>query len=302
MTHGGRNIGFVSAGILFLSFLFSHFALITAPEAGSIPGGQKTANRLVYKGFPASDENGRKKEASCGVCHPRDDERLTLPAESPGAGLPGEDPRDTGKWAVRFAHESHESLSCLTCHKAGSEAPAGPVEADACFECHGESIKAGRCRDCHGKDRFFPSHHKPSGKWTKRHGYRANVMVFPDRRSWNRVTTGHAYDCGACHRDDQCRKCHQLNRPDSHNGFWRIRAHGITALAQRESCAFCHVETFCVRCHKNTRPINHVGNWNMLHGKAVAQGHAERCWVCHPRRITRIRVGNTPECLLCHPR
>lgn len=169
------------------------------------------------------------------------------------------------------------------------------------FSGSGEAIEAGRCRDCHEKDRFFPTNHKPAGKWRKRHGFRANVLVFPDRREWNRVKTGHAYDCSNCHVDDQCRKCHQLTRPDSHNGFWRIRGHGIRAVAERESCTVCHIETFCIRCHKTTKPINHVGNWNILHQRAVARGQAERCWVCHPRVIYRVRVGNTPECNVCHP-
>ncbi len=210
-------------------------------------------------------------------------------------------PSEPGNLGVKFSHKPHEKIDCLTCHNNLSGA-AGDVRVEECFGCHEERIAKGKCRDCHGKDRFFPSYHQPAGKWMRRHGLRANTMVMPDRRAWNRVKPGHVYNCSACHVDDQCRKCHQLNRPESHTGFWRIRGHGIRALAERQSCASCHVETFCVRCHKTTKPINHRANWNMLHGKAVARGQAERCWVCHPTVITRIHVGDTPECLFCHPR
>jgi hypothetical protein len=105
-----------------------------------------------------------------------------------------------------------------------------------------------------------------------RHGLRANTIVRPDRGPRDLVKRGHVYDCNSCHVDDACRKCHQLNRPKSHTGFWRIRGHGIKGLAERESCINCHVQTFCIRS------------------------------VCHPRIITRVQVGDLPECLFCHPR
>ena len=161
-----------------------------------------------------------------------------------------------------------------------------------------------RCKDCHGQDRFFPSYHKPAGKWKRRHGHRVNTVVEPAQRIKAQIPLkpGHIYDCSLCHVDDACRKCHQLTRPQDHTGFWRMRGHGIRALAKRESCANCHNEVFCIRCHQNTKPINHRGNWNMVHGKAVAGGHTERCSVCHPRIITRVHVGNSPQCTPCHPR
>jgi hypothetical protein len=158
------------------------------------------------------------------------------------------------------------------------------------------------CIDCHGEERFLPSYHKPAGKWKRRHGHRVNTMVRPDRTSRDIVKPGHVYDCNACHVDDRCRKCHQLNRPDSHTGFWRIRGHGIVGMAERDSCAYCHVESFCVRCHRTTRPINHVGKWRTNHGLAVAAGGIESCWICHPKRIMGVHVGNAPRCLPCHPR
>ena len=162
-----------------------------------------------------------------------------------------------------------------------------------------------QCKDCHGQDRFFPSYHKPAGKWKRRHGHRVNTMVKPARRIKAKIPLkpGHVYDCGLCHSDDACRKCHQLNRPQDHTGFWRMRGHGIRALAKRESCANCHNEVFCIRCHQNTKPINHrIANWRGIHPRAVAGGHTERCSVCHPRIVTKVHVGASPRCTPCHPR
>ena len=189
-----------------------------------------------------------------------------------------------------------------TAEKPSDDSPSAQETAESALSKAKEMAQERTCIDCHDEARFFPSYHKPAGKWRKRHGFRVNTMVRPDRKLWNIVEPGHVYDCGACHMDDQCRKCHQLTRPDSHTGFWRIRGHGIKAIAERDSCAYCHVEVFCVRCHRTTRPINHVGKWRTNHGLAVASGGYERCWVCHPKRITRVRVGNAPECLPCHPR
>ncbi len=161
-----------------------------------------------------------------------------------------------------------------------------------------------QCKDCHGQDRFLPSYHKPAGKWKRTHGHKVNTLVRPGRRIKAEIPLkpGHIYDCGLCHVDDACRKCHQLNWPKDHTGFWRMRGHGIKALAEREPCAFCHVETFCVRCHQNTKPISHRGNWKGTHPRAVAGGHTDRCSVCHPRIITKVHVGDSPQCLFCHPR
>lgn len=161
-----------------------------------------------------------------------------------------------------------------------------------------------RCKNCHGQDRFFPSYHMPAGKWKKRHGNKVNTMVMPTRRIKAEIPLkpGHKYQCGLCHVDDACRKCHQLNRPKDHTGFWKMRGHGIRALAKRESCANCHNEVFCIRCHQNTKPINHrIANWKGIHARVVAAGHWERCWVCHPRTITRVSVGASPSCTHCHP-
>ncbi|MBW2647878.1 MAG: hypothetical protein JRE23_17245 [Deltaproteobacteria bacterium] len=159
-----------------------------------------------------------------------------------------------------------------------------------------------RCTDCHEQERFLPSYHKPAGKWTKRHGHKVKTLVRPAQRVKTPLKPGHVYDCGLCHSDDACRKCHQVNRPKDHTGFWRTRGHGIKGVAQRESCAYCHDEIFCIRCLKNTKPINHRGNWNSVHGNAITTaGDAQRCSVCHPRVIAWIHVGNVAKCRLCHP-
>ena len=295
MLHQGFKLPLLATVFLYLSLFLPIQVLTAESKEQSFGDGLESSGARLERNMDA-EYGGPRKEILCQTCHPKEDDSQTLPSTVAPVGPP-----DPESWVVRFAHAPHEDVTCLTCHKDVSEAAAGPVQVQACLDCHGEAIESGRCRDCHEKDRFFPTNHKPAGKWRKRHGFRANVLVFPDRREWNRVKTGHAYDCSSCHVDDQCRKCHQFTRPDSHTGFWRIRGHGIRAVAERESCAVCHVEAFCIRCHKNTKPINHVGNWSSVHGRAVATGQAERCWVCHPRVIYRVRVGNRPECNICHP-
>lgn len=239
---------------------------------------------------PAQDQYSFPTKALCTKCH--DDTEVIEVSSLPSR------PRYQN---VELSHRSHTDIECKACHGDLSEDDPKIIGVKECFECHKEKAVERTCKDCHGEDRFFPSYHKPAGKWKMRHGLRVNTMVLPDREPWNIVKPGHVYDCSACHVDDACRKCHQLNRPKNHTGFWRIRGHGIKALAQRESCSNCHVETFCIRCHQNTRPINHVANWRHTHGRAAGGAHFERCSVCHPRIITRVHVGASPQCTFCHP-
>ncbi|MDY6933302.1 MAG: cytochrome c3 family protein [Spirochaetota bacterium] len=188
---------------------------------------------------------------------------------------------------ARFPHGSHSDVECKECHGDLAEEEPKIMGVDECLKCHEENELELSCKDCHGQDRFFPSYHKLAGKWKKRHGLRVKTIMKSD----------HAYDCGVCHTDDACRKCHQFSRPQDHTGFWKIRGHGIRALAKRESCSNCHNEVFCIRCHKNKKPLNHRGNWVNLHGKTIPGGHAgntNRCNVCHlPEPYCGIRCHTT---------
>ena len=291
MSRSGHIALFAGIPVVLLTILFSSTS--TCAESHFYQSGHP--EYLCYTNCDRmakdNDEPGLATKNDCAGCH-----RNTEGVE-PHSLAPRPPYRN-----AKFLHGSHAYTECEACHDDPTEGAPKTIEVNDCFKCHKEKGTERTCKDCHGQDRFIPSYHKPAGKWKTAHGLRANTMVQPDRGPRDLVKPGHVYDCDACHADDACRKCHQLNRPRNHTGFWRIRGHGITGLAQRESCANCHVETFCVRCHQETRPINHVGNWRLTHGRAGAGVHFERCSVCHPRIITRVQVGDLPECLFCHPR
>jgi len=185
---------------------------------------------------------------------------------------------------VRFSHARHQEQDCARCHGDLSRPGARPATPDAvhCAHCHRSNQIEASCAGCHGEaTRFKPSGHDRG--WVRRHGRTQRV----------RAVERHGERCEDCHREGQCRGCHQRTRPRDHGSFWRMRGHGLRADTDRKRCTTCHVEAYCIRCHRETEPLNHRGAWRQRHGRAIAGGYSGelgRCRVCH----------DTGFCTLCH--
>lgn len=210
----------------------------------------KTAARA---GFP--------NEALCHDCHDESMKKFLVGLADRKPTIP-----------VAFSHKNHGILNCSDCHGDPSHPTPLKSPPSACFECHRNKNKILSCQKCHEKTNFIPSYHE--NRWEKRHGILSTAQH----------TQKHGYNCSECHSESSCQSCHQQTKPSDHNGFYRIRGHGLSASMKRERCATCHEESYCIRCHQTTKPINHVGQWSIIHGKALSggkDGPIGKCSVCH---------------------
>ncbi|MBU1168573.1 MAG: hypothetical protein KKD44_03320 [Proteobacteria bacterium] len=182
---------------------------------------------------------------------------------------------------VRFHHKSHEKTDCDICHEIRETRSPNIPEFVFCNRCHTTMGVTAGCRDCHPES-FTPGYHQ--GAWLKTHGIKTGTI--PDR-----IT--HGKDCGTCHGEPSCTRCHQTMKPKSHSGFFRLRGHGLKAAIENRSCRTCHRESFCIQCHRETKPMNHKGAFRYTHGYAIPGGGVNergKCSVCH----------NTSWCASCH--
>ena len=232
--------------------------------------------------YEESDQPGMPVEDDCLLCHdPEDPELPPVPmdrfyaegeilAARVGA-LPDE---------VVFSHQAHvtDEEGCLDCHAAvaGGERIQSwmAMDMDGCVDCHDEAGLADDCASCHAEIRLDASPWTHDGIWGKHHGLsvrdRSDLTV--DR-------------CDLCHEESTCDSCHQENPPESHNSFWRRRAHGLTASMDRQSCAACHRQDYCDRCHREALPMTHRGPWG--------GSRNTHCYGCHLTEADQ-------SCFLCH--
>lgn len=193
--------------------------------------------------------------------------------------IPTYTPNSRPKVGIAFRHPPHvAAVACLGCHADHLEPPGAEPKAvmdrRRCADCHAERgldrVEAG-CEACHGKDQKKVEPKSHTASWIKRHG----------EESRDRDFAAHGEDCGLCHRDQTCVKCHRERRPESHTGLWRVRLHGVAAEWDRDGCKACHETGVCTRCHRTTRPMNHTGGWTQTHGLAAGTTDAGACRVCH---------------------
>ena len=205
------------------------------------------------------------KTKGCGKCH--DD------------GVPGYQGPTARKLGVQFPHAAHAAKGrCSVCHQDvldDAHADSAPLtDPKRCFSCHEErsaAVAESECARCHGEDlkRVRPADH--DGSWAERHG---------DASRW-RVFDEHGKSCSQCHSPATCTSCHMTQQPKSHNGLWRVRAHGLAAEWDRDRCKTCHTSGQCTQCHRDTKPINHTGGWLQRHGLVAGARSNESCNVCH---------------------
>ncbi|MFH2063885.1 MAG: cytochrome c3 family protein [Pseudomonadota bacterium] len=208
-----------------------------------------------------STEPGFPDSAVCAECHDDSPEKRV---RSWGA------PKTANH--IIFSHGIHAKSECRVCHPVMENNPPKIPGYQECRECHAFIGGKTGCRDCH-PILFTPKYHQ--GLWRRFHDEQ------PDTAAINSI---HGRDCGACHPEPSCRRCHQTMKPRSHTGFFRMRGHGLAAAVETTSCRTCHRESFCIQCHRESKPLNHRGAWASTHGFAIPGGYTGsigKCGVCH---------------------
>ena len=118
---------------------------------------------------------------------------------------------------------------------------------------HKDMDRDTKCSDCH--DAIKNKNSRPKSHdvvWEREHGKYAQLKFgFRDENV-----------CRLCHTDSTCTQCHQIEEPQNHTMFWKLRGHGVSVGLNRSTCAVCHAGTdFCERCHSETKPTNHIASW-----------------------------------------
>jgi hypothetical protein len=208
---------------------------------------------------------------------------------------------------VTFPHPRHVAagLECATCH-AGIDSndrveDLPRVTMAVCNDCHAErKVASGECSTCHTE--LSPEHAPPSheGNWKKNHGacVRAKSGATAER-------------CDLCHGQSSCTDCHLTTAPENHDGYWRVRGHGIVASMDRQSCATCHDSDSCDSCHTTTEPKSHSANWGAPLDRHCTTCHVplrdESCQTCHKGTPShRLATPKPPthlsgmNCRMCH--
>ena len=254
------------------------------------------------------------RPAQCGICHAGLDaekppERKVATLFEGGEFLAAHAGRQSEE--IVFSHQSHvaRGTACTACHaKVAADEGALAVRRgdllmsmDTCIDCHAATSgpKADDCAGCHSVIRAGvapPSHH---ANWTRYHG---SVVR---GRSSERTD-----QCALCHKESECTDCHQIQLPASHNNYWRLRGHGLTASMDRQSCATCHDSDSCQRCHEDIRPQSHVGGFGAPMDRHCLSCHeplrSTTCGVCHSGTPSHEQATLPPDhttamnCRMCH--
>jgi len=182
---------------------------------------------------------------------------------------------------VRFDHLRHVDAidDCDACHRGIAENAAVDagvaVAMDDCVRCHAGNAAPDDCAGCHaevGTDWPPPSH---AHEWTRLHG-----------RASRRVDPRAADDCGLCHEESTCARCHLVEPPRDHDAHFRLRGHALFARVDRSRCAACHETATCERCHAEVLPLSHAsGVWGGTRSTHCISCHlpldAAGCSTCH---------------------
>ncbi|MBU0991133.1 MAG: cytochrome c family protein [Proteobacteria bacterium] len=215
---------------------------------------------------------GFPDKAKCLECH--DDKKVAWETAYPEKRKKTPD--------LPFPHKKHSNHKCALCHHPDEKTITAEA-SKACLDCHEANNVAPDCVSCHQTE-VMPGYHDAA--WRMNHSRLSEKMIDPDV---------HGKDCRMCHSEPVCTTCHNTMKPMSHNGFFRLRGHGLNAAIDSKSCSTCHKESACIQCHRQTKPLNHKGLWETSHGRAVPaglDGPVGSCSVCH----------NPAWCTSCHNR
>ncbi|GAB4137109.1 MAG: hypothetical protein Fur0037_02020 [Planctomycetota bacterium] len=259
--------------------------------------------------WETSDRPGMPSLAACKLCH--DEIDADKPENRRVDSLFGPDGFKAARVSklpadVIFSHQRHAGggVECAACHKGIEQsvrvdARLAPVMPD-CISCHKKMQRPADCATCHHQQRADVPPRTHEFQWVKLHG--RTVREHSPRR---------IDDCSICHREDTCNTCHRDTPPESHDNYFRRRAHGLYARMDRENCAACHRTDSCDRCHRETEPVNHVGTWGGTQSTHCLSCHLplaqNDCATCH--RSTPSHDSATPlpsnhspgmNCRQCH--
>lgn len=157
---------------------------------------------------------------------------------------------------------------CTDCHSNTAHGTATTWVRTAtmndCLDCHDTARVRSDCNMCHTAK--TAEERLRTGEWVVTHG--------PGWRKTHGMGT--LKSCAACHPDNFCVKCHEIQLP--HDTDF-VRSHPVDALSHRKACEVCHKQTFCDDCHGLQMP--HPPSFTPQHSKIVHARGKQTCLKCH---------------------
>lgn len=286
-----------------------------APRAFSHEKHTQLDCTICHEGGEAQAKAGMPGRDLCMSCHVELDKdrppEKTAAWFFPKDGAPSWSAFTKQSEEIIFSHQAHakHKIACAACHE-GIDRNTGllpdgmRMRMSACMACHERQAKpeARGCRTCHTRldEKTPPPDH--AQLWERRHGLCARLGA----------EASTSFDCALCHKNDACTACHQTKPPSDHTDFFRVRAHGILADADRSRCLTCHRTDFCDRCHRESAPLSHAAGWNAPQNRHCTGCHlplptSGGCFVCHKTApghaaVPPWPVWHTPalNCRSCH--
>lgn len=234
------------------------------------PAGMSSRARSIYLAATGSEVNGRPVPSSrCLECHQSVVEKTIV-----------------GPDLVRMSHKEvvEAGSDCTDCHDGqGHTDSALSAGMPACLRCHNGEQASAACKTCHPK------------------GDEASISN-PVRKFGSPVLLPTRVDCGGCHDQTKCDRCHGLRMPHP-EGFAKPQLHAKLAgfEGKNQNCARCHpLETCIGRCHGGFDA--HGANWKELHkfspyvpGQSCGcHDTKDFCLLCHDKGIKSLPVPNQP--------
>jgi len=261
-------------------------------------------------------------ESACESCHEAYIERDRTSAETCGFCHRGYDPSvsevmplsNLPRPRIQFSHVQHtrQGVDCTVCHRSteadSKEQGYRLPNMRACAKCH-KTEQGSSCAKCHLTDpggqlrtRFPEGQLRPPG-WLLGMRHDREWVV---RHRW--VGADHGKVCSACHRENDCTRCHDGRRRPStvHPNDW-MTLHAQKSRRRSPRCTSCHTtQAFCSECHfrlgialsaapkvrSNKRFHPPKSEW--IEGTTRHAREAKRalssCTSCHVER----------DCVICH--
>ncbi|MBN1654874.1 MAG: hypothetical protein JXA30_13980 [Deltaproteobacteria bacterium] len=232
---------------------------------------------------------------NCGFCHHGYDPAVS--SALPISNLPR--PR------IHFSHAKHANrhTECTRCHHPiEKEKEVGRYalpDMRSCLTCH-EPLQGTGCAMCHLADpagrlrlRFPQGQLKPPG-WLLGMRHDRDWTV---RHRWVGADNGDF--CSACHRENDCLRCHDGRRRPSgiHPNDW-LTLHSQRSRRRTPRCTSCHTtQTFCAECHARLG-ITPSASPNVRSERRLHPPKSE--WIQGATRHAREAKRSLASCTGCH--
>ncbi len=189
---------------------------------------------------------------------------------------------DKKSLGVRMSHKEPlaAGMVCMDCHiRPGHSETTATIGMTGCTRCHGTKKVSGKCVYCHVGD---------TSRALRRTAF--TERLFP------RIRLAPVKDCGGCHSQKKCDRCHGLRLPHSAR-FLSWEHARFSAFGKRKLCERCHPRSDCTyKCHDDFEPAHSSQYWVNAHRTLPRSSACS----CHWYKLPDEGKAKGSFCAVCH--